>query len=64
MGAARQAKRPKRSEVKRVENANPCYDAEPLGVGVDTELDRGMEFSRIDLCMGIRPCQVGDLIPA
>ena len=36
----------------------------PLGVGVDTELDRGVEFSRIDLCMGIRPCQVGDLIPA
>ena len=36
----------------------------PLGVGVDTELDRGVEFSRIDLCIGLHRCQVGGLIPA
>jgi hypothetical protein len=39
MGAARQAKRPKRSEVKRDGKGNPCCDVKPLGVGVDAELD-------------------------
>ena len=28
-------------------------------MGVDSELDRGVEFSRIDLCRGIHRCQVG-----
>ena len=35
-----------------------------LAVGVDSELDRGVDFSRVDLCMGIHRCQVGGLIPA
>ena len=39
-------------------------DVKPLGVGVDSELDRGVQFSRIGLCMGIHHCQVGGLIPA
>ena len=34
-------------------------DVKPLGVGVDAELDRGVELSRIDLCMGIHRCQLG-----
>ena len=34
-------------------------DVEPLGVGVDAELDCGVEFCRIDLCRGIHRCQVG-----
>ncbi len=60
MGAARQAKRPKRSEVKRVQKANPS----PLGVGADSELDRGVEFRRIEFCDCIQRCQDGGLIPA
>jgi signal transduction histidine kinase len=39
-------------------------DVKPLGVSVDAELDRGVEFSRIDLCMGIHRCQIGGLTPA
>lgn len=39
-------------------------DIKPRGVGVDPELDRCVEFSRIDLCMGIHRCKFGWLIPA
>jgi len=39
-------------------------DIKPLGVGVASEFDRGVGFSRIELCMGIRRCQFGGLIPA
>ena len=39
-------------------------DVKPLGVGVDSELDRGVEFTRIGFCFGIHRCQVGGLIPA
>lgn len=39
-------------------------DVKPLGVGADAELDRGVEFGRMDLCMGIYRSQVGGLIPA
>ncbi len=34
-------------------------DVEPLGMDVDSELDRGVEFMRVDLCIGIHRCQVG-----
>ena len=39
-------------------------DVKLLGVGVYSELDRGVDFGRIDLYMGIHLCQVGGLIPA
>ena len=39
-------------------------DVKPLGVGVDPELDRGVEFSKIELCVGIHRCQVGGSAPA
>ncbi len=35
-----------------------------MEVGVESELDGGVEFSKIDLCTGFHRCQIGGLTPA
>ena len=45
-------------------SVEPATDSEPLGVGVEPEVDRGVAFGKIGFSMGIHRCQVGGVIPA